>query len=101
MSTKKQLKAQVTARTKDVVRAYLKSNGNVSSVSRETGLSRRTIYDHLCKAGYYEYRLVSPAKVQFRRIMAKAKVQKFSSQWQRLASEPLDVSEEEPEPPQQ
>lgn len=79
--------AKARIKTQEVVREYIAQGGVISKTARAMKISRRTVYDHLCKAGYYEYKLGGPGVIHFRRRMPKAEKQaKPGDKW---SKEPL------------
>lgn len=79
--------AKARIKTQEVVREYIAQGGVISKTARAMKISRRTVYDHLCKAGYYEYKLGGPGVIHFRRRMQKPEKQaKPGDKW---SKEPL------------
>lgn len=78
--------AKAKIKTQEVVREYIAQGGVISKTARAMKISRRTVYDHLSKAGYYEYKLGGPGIIHFRRRMPKPEKQKPSEKW---SKEPL------------
>lgn len=63
--------------TKEVVETWIAANANVSATARQMKISRRTVYEHLARAGYFEWRHSNPGCIQFKRRLP-AKMNKAS-----------------------
>lgn len=68
--------------TKDVVTVWSDLNANVSATARQMNISRRTVYEHLARAGYFEWRHSVPGCIQFkRRLPTKIKTNLKDDEW--------------------
>lgn len=72
-------------KTQEVVNAYKRTGGSITKTAEALSISRRTVYEHLVRAGYYEFKVAGPGFLRFRRRLPKPEKPKpDSNNWRHV-----------------